>query len=134
MEVKSFSLIDHYEIISDWWTGHDWTVLPQQVLPHNGLIVYDDNTPICAGFLYKTDSAICWLEWVISNPLAKKEQRSEALNALIDCLVGLAKTMGFSIIFTSIKHPGLIKRMEQIGFQVNDNGMTNMSLIFKGEN
>jgi len=86
-----------YEILSSWWRGWSWPLVPKECLPQTGYIIDD----LCAGFLYKTDSSIAWMEWIISNPKADKFVRGEALDVLIVSLIEKAKEQGFSSIFTS---------------------------------
>ena len=64
---------------------------------------------------------------MVSNPQIKdKAQRTEAIEALIGAMMKLAKNLGFSNIFTSVKVGKLINRLEGNGFQVADKSMTNL--------
>jgi hypothetical protein len=92
------------------------------MLPAVGFIVPDT----AAGFLYRTDSAIAWIEWIVANPAAPKLQRSEALNLIISSLTEAARTMGFKAIFTSAHHPGLIGRFKEHGFTETDSAVTHL--------
>jgi hypothetical protein len=115
-----------YDIIAKWWPCHNWPVMPYDALPESGLIIYSESTPIVAAWLYKTDSSISWLEFMVSNPDVDKKVRGEAIDLLINSLIELAQSSGFKIIFSSIRVPRLIKRMEECGFSVTDTKMTNM--------
>lgn len=98
-----------------------------EVLPQTGVIVENDaGVPVCAGFIYKTDSKICWLEFIVSDPLSDTLERGRALDTLIDSLVSRAKQMEFSVMFTSSNHERLIKRYENHEFQVTDRNVTHL--------
>jgi hypothetical protein len=120
MNPRLIDLEKDYKTLCEWWSGHEgWPAIPEVFLPKVGLIV----DGLCAGFLYQTDSGFAWLEWVVGNPQADKEARSEALDLLVKELLRVAKELGFQAVFSAIKHPGLLERYEKFGFNVTDRGM-----------
>lgn len=114
-----------YPTVLKWLTAQEWPPLPVEVLPKTGFIVDD----YCAGFLYKTDSAIAWLEWVVANPDTDYNKRGEALDNLINSLVTEAKDQGFKIVLTSCQHNRLINRYDNHGFKITDKNMTNLMRV-----
>lgn len=120
--LRPLQLSDDYGAISEWWTAQKWPVIPREMLPGTGAIVPGR----AAGFLYKTDSQIAWLEFVVANPASDKMERRAALDAVIQSLLATAQSMGFRAVFTSCQHPGLTARYQEHGFQVTDTGMTNL--------
>ncbi len=125
MNIKLFEKEKDYQTICSWWEKHNWPKIPLVMLPQTGYII--DN--VCAGFLYQTDSNIAWLEFIISNPDITKENRSKALDILIDKLSETARGLGFTTIFTSSNHPSLINKYENNGFTKADFNMTNLMRI-----
>lgn len=123
MSPETFELEKHYGQVVEWWQGHQWPVVPPAVLPKTGLIV----PGFAAGFLYKTDSNLAWLEWAVVNPQSDRILRREALDAVLGGLFEEAKKAGFEAVFTSVSHPGLIERYKKLGFSVSDTGMTNLA-------
>lgn len=121
MKIDKFT-IDHYETVCGWWKDYEWNPIPLESLPTTGFIVDD----VCAGFLYKTDSNIAWLEFVVSNKKANKEEKSKALNLLIESLCEEAKKDKYNVIFTSCQHKGLIQKYLNNGFIKTDLNMTNL--------
>ena len=122
---RSYNEKEHYDLLCSWWQGHNWTPLPIQALPSNGIVTYYGNKPVSAGFLYKTDSSIAWLEWLVCDPKAAKEYRSDCINNTIESLCMLADELGYKLIMTSVNNIGLKKRLDNHGFQVTDKKMTN---------
>lgn len=114
-----------YPMVAEWWRAWKWDVLPQECLPELGVIVSDGDTDICAAWLYRTDSAFALIEWVISNPKAKK-YRKQAISELIGCLCWHAEKLGFKAVVTMVSHPSLIANMERLGFEGRRDGMTNL--------
>jgi hypothetical protein len=125
VEIKPLGPFD-YAHVSAWWQAQNWPVIPQEMLPSTGLIVESEGEKLAAGFLYKTDSKIAWLEFLVGNPESDKMKRRQALDALIQGLCDEARESGFTRIFTSAQHPGLIERYKGHGFMETDKNMTNL--------
>lgn len=121
MILRRYTSADH-ATLTEWWVAHKWEPIPQNYLPEFGLVIEG----LCAGFLYKTDSAFAWLEFVVSNPASDKFKRNEALDLLIKSLLQEAARLGFSAVHTSSNHKGLIERYERQGFRVTDSNVTQM--------
>jgi hypothetical protein len=123
-----------YEQLKNWWDSWGFPAPAISALPKydnestTGLIVSNNGIDICAGFLYETNSAICWLEFIVANPKSKKEERSEALKLLIDEFTEEAKKLGFGVIFASIKNESLLNKYIQAGYTL---GTTNTNEIIK---
>lgn len=117
---------DHYEEICRWWCFHDWTPIPRSHLSTIGFVVLIDNTLASAGWLYLTNSAFSWMEFIIANPDVRKEARSYALSALIDEIKTASKARGFKSIYMSAENNSLIERLKRHGFEVSEKGMTNL--------
>ena len=72
---------DYENILCKWWKDWRWTPPSKEFLPDNGLggfMVYDDGVPVCAGFMYRTNSKAVWCDWIISNIEYKVLDRSQA--------------------------------------------------------
>jgi len=121
MNIRKYERSD-YPIVCEWWSMHKWPNIPASMLPSTGFII----DKVCAGFLYKTDSTIGILEFIISNPNSDVQIRSNGLNLLIETLVAEAKVNGMSAIFTSVNNNKLINRYKDLGFTESDKNITNM--------
>ena len=127
MALRRFQPED-YEEVSQWWRAHGWAPVPLQALPVTGLIV----PGIAAGWLYKTDSSLAWLEWLVTNPNAAGEARHAALNEVIEAALKEAEIGGAAAVFTSLSDKSLLGRYQRHGFVVSDTGMTNMVRVLGG--
>lgn len=124
-----------YETLSGWWKFWWKQTVHRKALPDNmgdGIMISVDGEPACAGFLYATSSShVFMMEFIISsNKIRDKEARKKALDYTVKCLIELAKKAGAISIFSSIKHPNLIKVYQENGFVVTDKSMTNMIYNF----
>lgn len=121
---------DYDDILVGWWHDWKWTPPQKDFLPDNGtggFIVYDGETPVCAGFIYVTNSSVSWVEWVISNKnYTDREGRKLALRLLIQSLTNISINSGSKYIYTLIKNQSLMKVYEEIGYIKGDSLATEM--------
>ena len=103
---------DYENILCQWWKDWRWTPPSKDFLPDNGMggfIVYDDGVPVCAGFMYLTNSKAVWCDWIISNLNYKNRQgRKEAIELLISTIANLAGELGNKFVYALIKNKPLI--------------------------
>ena len=131
MELKSRSLLESdWETLQEWWAKWKWPVVTKEMLPLNGLgglMIYKEDTPIVAGFLYLTNSSIAWMEWIVSNKEYKEADRKEALKLLIAELEKVALSVGKNIIFSVGKNKSLINIHKDLGYTVDENASYEIS-------
>ena len=119
---------DYEATLVGWWKAWEWEAPLRDFLPQNGeggIMVMDDDTPVCAGFIYNTNSKVAWVDWIISNK-DYKESRSEAIGLLIETLTSIAKNLDNNYAYALIKHKGLIKTYESLGYMQAENYNTEM--------
>ncbi|TDD77111.1 hypothetical protein [Flavobacterium caseinilyticum] len=108
-----------YDVLCQWWKAFRWTAPPRDFLPENGtggMMVHKDGVNIVAGFIYFTNSAIAWSEFIISNFDYKDKDRKEAIKILIYELNELAKRKGSKYIYTVVKNQNLKKIYQEMGY------------------
>ena len=129
------SATDYDSILVEWWEAWGWTPPPKDFLPmdgQGGLIVFDDEVAVCAGFAYTTNSAVGWVEWVISNPTyRKKPDRKHAIEWLIDSLTDACAKAGCKYVYAMIKHKPLIETYSRLGYVKGDTYSTEMIKIIQ---
>tara|TARA_Y100001938_G_C8057382_1_gene415221 strand:+ start:465 stop:875 length:411 start_codon:yes stop_codon:yes gene_type:complete len=111
---------DYKDILCGWWEDWRWRPPLKDFLPEDGMggfIVYDGDIPVCAGFMYTTNSKAVWCDWIISNIRYKdRQKRKEALELLIKTISDKAELLGMKYIYALIKNKPLIKTYEKLGF------------------
>lgn len=123
--VRIYTEADH-GMLSEWWKFHKWEPVTEDALPETGFIFEQDGLPMCAGFIYLTSTAMCWLEFLVSNPEGPREYRSSSLDGLIDHMLAFSKASGAKYVFTSVAgaHERLQNRMKDHGFLKSDSNVT----------
>jgi hypothetical protein len=121
---------DYDKTLLGWWNDWGWEAPTKDFLPDNGkggLIVLDGKTPVCAGFIYVTNSKVSWVDWIISNKNYRKyPERKDALKVLIESLTNICKDLGSKYTYALLKHEGLIKTYEELGYTRGDSYTTEM--------
>ena len=122
---------EDYDTLVEWWKFWRFCPPTQEVLPDNGLsgivVTDDDDKPICAGFLYYTNSPIAWIEFIVSNPDVKdKKIRHDSLVFLIKELSAIALSNNRKVIYSSLKNENLMNKYVECGFQKGGSNTTEM--------
>lgn len=121
LNVKPLKNTDYENILCQWWHDWRWTPPAKDFLPENGTggyIVYDDDVPVCAGFMYTTNSKVAWCDWIISNLSYKdRVKRKEALELLVNQITQVAKQKGFKYSYALIKNKPLIDTYKKLGYK-----------------
>jgi hypothetical protein len=115
---------DYDTILLDWWKSWDWDAPQKDFLPDDGkggIMILDGDIPICAGFIYVTNSSVSWIDWIISSKTYRKNpQRKDAIALLIDTLTNLARKNGSKYCYALLKHKGLIETYKKLGYISGD--------------
>ncbi len=129
--IRKLNKTDYNNILVKWWKDWRWTPPPKDFLPEDGeggFIVYDNEIPVCAGFLYVTNSKTGWCDWIISNfEYKQKIKRKKALKRLITTLTHTLKLSGCKYAYALIKSDSLIKVYKEEGY--SEAGQYNKEMI-----
>lgn len=129
INIRAITELD-YKTLCKWWISWGWIPPNKDFLPDCGMIVSEGHTYICAAYLYATNSKVAWCEWVISNKeYNNKKNRKIALNLLLQTLTNIAQNSGFKYVYTILKHEGLIKAYEEVGYVKGSTGIEMIKVL-----
>ena len=128
--VRPLNKDDYDTILVEWWHQWDWEPVAKDFLPDDGkggVIVFDGDEPVCAGFIYTTNSKVAWVDWIVSSSTyRKKPQRKEALTLLVETLTNICRNTGHKYVYALIKNKSLTETYEEIGYVKGDIYTTEM--------
>ena len=128
--IRELQDTDYENILVGWWQQWGWEPPQKDFLPNDGkggIIVYDDETPVCAGYMYLTNSKVAWVDWIISNKeYTKKPQRKDAIKLLVSALTEICKKTGSKYVYALIKSQSLIGTYEELGYIKGDSYTSEM--------
>lgn len=104
--------IKDHNTINLWQNAHGLARLEEHLFPSVGYIVEN----VAAGFLYQTDSSLCFIDGYISNPASDKAERREAFDQITDNVIRTARDHGFRNILAYTQHPEIMKRCVRYQF------------------
>lgn len=120
MKLQVRKLIEKdWSLLPQWWGAYNQEPIERDFLPDNGLggfMVCKENDPIAAMFLYTTNSKTAIPAVVVSDRYYKDNDRSDALQLLVDFTKDFAKDMGFKYSFAWAKTGVLLDKYTKSGF------------------
>ncbi len=122
MKIRKLTESD-YETLEKWWRAWKWPPVEKEFLPDNGtggFVVEKNGVMIVAGFVYVTNSKAVLLEWIISNPEYREDDRDMAITCLISTVEKIIKGWGYKYIFTIGRTKALINKHKELGWHVDD--------------
>jgi hypothetical protein len=130
LSVRALNESDYNDVLSGWWAQWKWTAPPLDFLPDNGrggIMVMDGETPVCAGFVYLTNSKASWVDWIISSKeYTDRDKRRKALLLLISSLTDICRKSGSKYCYALIKHPSLMNVYKEVGYYQGDSYTSEM--------
>ena len=130
--VRQLNANDYDDILVKWWQGWGWNAPSRDFLPDDGtggLIVFDGDEPVCAGFMYTMNAKVAWVEWIVSSKTyRKKPARKECIDLLIYTLTQVCKIKGAKYVFSNNNNKNLIESFTNNGYI---KGCTNSTELIK---
>jgi hypothetical protein len=130
LHIRELQDTDYDNILVEWWRQWGWEAPKKDFLPRDGkggIMVFEGETPICAGYMYLTNSKVAWVDWIISNKeYTKKPQRKDAIKLLVSALTEICKTTGSKYVYALIKNQSLIGTYEELGYIKGDSYTSEM--------
>jgi hypothetical protein len=122
MELKIRKLKkEDLETINKWWDAWPkWERPPENFLPDSGLVVESKEQMITAAFIYLTNSKVALLEWFISDPKYREDNRQLAIELIITGAEEMLKTMDYKYLFSITSHEKLIKTQQKLGWSKDE--------------
>ena len=112
-----------WETLETWWKSwKDWTPPPKDFTPNHGtggFMVYKEDKPIVAGFVYLTNSKVSYLELIVSDPEYREDDRIDAIKLLITESEEFVKSMGYKYFLTIGRHKNLIETHKKLGWKTD---------------
>ena len=109
--------------LESWWNSwKGWVAPPRDFLPENGtggFMVESNEQPVVAGFVYFTNSKGALLEYIVSDPEYREEDRDDAVELLITAAENVLKQKGYKYVFSIGRNQNLINKHEKLGWSID---------------
>ena len=109
---------DHEEIMR-WWKSRlpEASIIPSEFFPDSGFIV-DGKAAV---FLYKTNSAVAYIDLLISNPEVPLSESQAALDLVVKACIDEAKKLGSKMLLGQTNRNYVAERAMNHGMAVYPN-------------
>lgn len=115
LSIRPYEPSDYNTAVA-WWTEHKWFVVPSACLPPNGFVAEDAGKPVAMIWLYSTDSAVRFPEWLVADPASDRAVRRSAIDLLLQTIDEQARSNGGQCLFMFTRHPRLSEALRANGF------------------
>ena len=127
-DIRLLTEADYPQLV-EWWKWHRFPPPAQEMLPDNGtcgIMLSKNGVNVCVGFVYFTNSKMCWIEFIVSNPNYRESDRKESIKVLINSLSELANQHGFKVAYTNLKNTSLVNHFADCGYVAGSKETTEM--------
>ncbi len=97
-------------------------------LPKLGLIVMLESEPVAAAFLRQVEGGFAMLDGLISNPTMPGYVRNEAIDMVVERIIGVAKCIGMPKLVAYSTDAGTLVRSERHGFKLTPSSVICLDL------
>ena len=123
MKIRRFDFEKDYKDVSSWWKSQGWPVLSRDMLSDDGFIAYDDNKKYAATWVYKTNSPIYIMEWLVGNPDVDYSLRKQGIVLVVEMSSLFAKESGAKSLLTMTSNERFAEKLEELKFNETDRNM-----------
>lgn len=100
---------ERYEIVKNWWLDRKWDVPGIGALSTTGVMIYNNNQPVCAAWIYQTDSLVAMVGFIISDLKTNGRVKKNSLKLLLVKIEEITTNMGFKVIFLPVATDSIAK-------------------------
>ena len=117
---------EDYKVIDSWYLERNISVPALKFLPESGLggLILEKEKPIAAAYVYTTNSKLGYIDFLISDPNYKEEDRYDIILELFKELTQKAYDLGCEMVWAQSSIKGVTKRCQEIGWTVWDEPQT----------
>lgn len=123
--IREFSQKDYAEIIR-WVQDREYPFPDYALLPGIGFVAEQEGLMVAVGFLYRMGAGVAMISSLYSNPSVEKLSRQEAVNFVIQTLVGKAKDLKIKRVTVASNIDRIVDRFKDLGFLVGDKNVTHL--------
>ena len=111
MQVRKWDLDTDYKYLVKWWKQHEFGVVPKNCLPPTGIIISQDDKPVCAGGIYfGVGTKFAFMEWIVVDKRTGLKTAHNALKLCVEELIKMAKEKDIDLLYTVTADKALQKR------------------------
>jgi len=120
------------KVAEKWWESWPkWKSPSLDFLPDTGIVVEKNNLPVVIGFIYLTNAKVALLEWIISDPEYRENDRDSLIELLIEGAENMVKHLEYKYLFSVCQHEKLSDKHKKLGWVIDKSPSHEMTKILK---
>ena len=120
--------VEDHDTLMEWWESYDGIEIPDSgILPDNGLggfVMEKEGKMVAAAYVYLTNSAIGYIDFLISNPNYKGRDRYDIIAKLILVCSESAVAKGCKLVWAMTTYDGVVRRCRDLGGEILEDKYT----------
>ena len=120
--------VEDYTILMEWWNSYDGIEIPDSsILPDNGLggfVMEKEGKMVAAAYIYLTNSAVGYIDFLISNPNYKGRDLYDIIAKLILVCSESAVAKGCKLVWAMTTYDGVVRRCRDLGGEILEDKYT----------
>ena len=120
--------VEDYTTLMEWWNSYDGIEIPDSsILPNDGLggfVMEKEGKMVAAAYVYLTNSAVGYIDFLISNPNYKGRDRYDIIAKLILVCSESAVAKGCKLVWAMTTYDGVVKRCRDLGGEILEDKYT----------
>jgi len=137
MNSRFWNLEKDYDILVKWWKQHEFELpVPKDVLPPLGIMIEEDNVPICTAGLYEDykRTKFGFMFGLFTNPDIGKIKLYKAMNMCLQEINKLARVKNLGLVYTITGESALFKLYEKNNMTLVENNTRSYVMNVQQEN
>ena len=132
ISIRPYEPETDYPLFAEWWTGHNFTPVPANILPLLGNVALYNDKPVAAAWLYMDSSTpIAMLEWLVTDPANNPKISAIGLVHVVQSLKLAAATAAHPVILASCRQESLARLLVKTGFTLADKDVIHLISIIE---
>lgn len=129
ISVKRYRKTVHEQALAHWFGLRRVAMRNLFELPERGVVAVDEHDkPIAVAFLRAVEGNFAMLDGLTTDPLASSIDRHNAIEAVVDTLIHMAKKYGYSKLVAYSVDDGTLKRAKTHGFEAVPHSVITLDL------
>jgi N-acetylglutamate synthase-like GNAT family acetyltransferase len=114
--IENFDKCKHLDITNGWLEARN--LKPVDDVPELGFIAFERGEPIACAFIRRVEGGYAQLDGLTTNPDFPGDQRSTAIDSIVEHLMNKAKQLGIKSIYAHSVDLHTLLRSSKHGFEV----------------
>lgn len=119
ISIREYNYFKDYRMLEAWYSHYDMDCPLESMFPKGATFIAEYNTrPMaCLSILYTNVNAIAFIENLVSDPRANKQQKTETVKVLLEYAAKVAASNKVTMLMGMTRYSALADHVKEYGYQ-----------------